>query len=207
MYPDILSLEQRKLLPLLQSFRREFYLVGGTALALQIGHRMSIDFDLFKPIPFSSKKILTKLSTYQTQYKVTRRVSEQLNLNILGVKMTFFEYPYNIEHPINLDKIITMPTLLTLAAMKAFALGRRAKWKDYVDLYFLLRDYFSLSDIVHKAETIYSEEFAAKLFYSQLAYHKDIDYTEKVEYMPGYEVNEEVIKAFLIDKALEQMIL
>ena len=48
MHPDILSKEQAELLPLIQQFKREFYLVGGTAIALQIGHRRSIDFDLFK---------------------------------------------------------------------------------------------------------------------------------------------------------------
>jgi len=48
MYPDILSKEQKELLSLMQQFKREFYLVGGTAIALQIGHRRSIDFDMFK---------------------------------------------------------------------------------------------------------------------------------------------------------------
>ena len=48
MHPDILSKEQKELLPLIRQFKREFYLVGGTAIALQVGHRRSIDFDLFK---------------------------------------------------------------------------------------------------------------------------------------------------------------
>ena len=96
-----------------------------------------------------------------------------------------------------------MPDLLTLAAMKAFALGRRSKWKDYVDLYFLIQGYYNINDIIHKAEYIYGQEFSGKLFRSQLAFHKDIDYSEPVEYMNGYEVEDEVIKAFLIDKSLE----
>jgi len=41
-----------------------------------------------------------------------------------------------------------MPDLLTLAAMKAFALGRRSKWKDYVDLYYLIKDFFGINDII-----------------------------------------------------------
>jgi hypothetical protein len=98
-----------------------------------------------------------------------------------------------------------MPDLLTLGAMKAFALGRRSKWKDYLDLYFLLRDYITLEDIIQKAENIYGQEFSAKLFRSQLAFHKDINYSETVEFLPGYEVGEEEVKTFLIDKALIQI--
>ena len=203
MHPEILSPEQRASLPLLKLFKREFYLVGGTAIALQIGHRKSIDFDLFKPVPFNAKKILDKIDKHHCHYKVTRRVSEQLNLSVSNVKFTFFEYPYPIETPIDFDKTLRMPDLLTLAAMKAFALGRRSKWKDYVDLYYLIKEHFSVSDIIQKAAIIYGQEFSGKLFRSQLAYHKDIDYSESVEYLDEYEEKEEVIKAFLVEKALE----
>jgi hypothetical protein len=61
MCPEILNPDQTELLPLLKLFRREFYLVGGTAIALQLGHRESIDFDLFKATPFSSKKKFVKV--------------------------------------------------------------------------------------------------------------------------------------------------
>lgn len=56
MHPQILSNEQKDLLNLVSNFRKEFYLVGGTAIALQIGHRQSIDFDLFKLKTFNRKK-------------------------------------------------------------------------------------------------------------------------------------------------------
>jgi len=125
MCPEILSKEQKDLLPLIKLFHREFYLVGGTAIAMQIGHRKSIDFDLFKATPFNSKKILNKISTQNYRYNITRRVEEQLNLTIFDVQITFFEYPYTIETTLDFDKIFRMPDLLTLAAMKAFALGKR----------------------------------------------------------------------------------
>jgi hypothetical protein len=75
--------------------------------------------------------------------------------------------------------------------------------KDYVDLFFLLRGRFSLPEISDRAETVFGVEFSAKLFRSQLSYHKDIDYSEKVDFMPGFEIAPETVKAFLIDKALE----
>ncbi|MDR1937617.1 MAG: nucleotidyl transferase AbiEii/AbiGii toxin family protein [Tannerellaceae bacterium] len=203
MHPEILSTEQNSLLPLLKLFRREFYLVGGTAIALQIGHRKSIDFDLFKSSPLNTRKILDKISVNNYRFIVTRRVREQLNLTVLNVKMTFFEYPYPIESNVDFNSIFRMPDLLALAAMKAFALGRRSKWKDYVDMYFILRSHFEIEDIVHKAESIYGQEFSGKLFRSQLAYHADIDYTEGVDFLEGNEVEPEEVKAFLINKSLD----
>jgi hypothetical protein len=117
--------------------------------------------------------------------------------------MTFFEYPYPVEATVNFDKTFRMPDLLSLAAMKAFALGRRSKWKDYVDLYFILKNYFGINQIVQKAESLFEQEFSGKLFRSQLAYHSDIDYSEEVEFLPGFETDETTIKNFLIDRALE----
>ena len=73
-------------------------------------------------------------------------------------------------------------------------------------MYFLLRDRFSLSEIIHKAEAIFGAEFSAKLFCGQLAYHADIDYAEAVDFMPGFEVDAETVKAFLIDRALEGLV-
>jgi hypothetical protein len=119
--------------------------------------------------------------------------------------MTFFEYPYPIEANVDFEKTVRMPDLLALAAMKAFALGRRSKWKDYVDLYFLLKNYFEIDDIIQKAENIFSNEFSGKLFKAQLSFHSDINYSEEVEYLPGYETPQDEIKAFLIDKALEEI--
>ncbi len=96
-----------------------------------------------------------------------------------------------------------MPAILDISAMKAFALGRRAKWKDYVDLYFVLKNFHSLQEISMKATSLYGESlFSERQFRQQLAFHKDINYTEEVEYMPGYFVDEQEIKSFLIDQAL-----
>jgi len=104
-----------------------------------------------------------------------------------------------------LEGVFSMPSLLSLSAMKAFALGRRAKWKDYVDLYFMLNGYFSVKDITIEAKRIFGQLYSEKIFRGQLAYHKDINYTEPVEYMPGFEVAEQVIKDFLIDKSLQEI--
>ena len=91
-------------------------------------------------------------------------LEEQLNLTITGVKFTFFEYQYPIEANCKFDNIVKLPDLLNLAIMKAFALGRRSKWKDYVDLYFILKDYYTVEQIVKASENIYGQLFSEKLF-------------------------------------------
>lgn len=205
MHAEVLMADQIGLLPVLKLFRKEFYLVGGTAIALQLGHRRSIDFDMFTLKPFGSKRVLNVLTKAGKKAHVTRRVSEQLNLVIDGVTLTFFEYPYAVEAAVS-DDVFRMPDLLSLAAMKAFALGRRSKWKDYVDLFFLLRDSFKLAEIERQAGTIFGDEFSAKLFRAQLSFHADIDYTETVDFMPGFAVDPETIRAFLVDRSLEDVI-
>lgn len=201
MHDEILNVAQLKLLPLLEQFSKEFYLVGGTAIALQIGHRQSIDFDLFTFKPFGARRILNVLDQAGKSYVVTRRVSEQLNLVVDQVNLTFFEYPYAVKAEVEHD-VFRMPDLLSLAAMKAFALGRRAKWKDYVDLFFLLRDKLTLREICDKADGLFSDLFSERLFRGQLAYHVDINYREPVIYMPGFEVASEEIQEFLIEQSL-----
>lgn len=202
MYKEVLNADQVELLPLLKEFKREFYLVGGTAIALQIGHRRSIDFDLFKFSPLKHKAIVTKISNYKFQSSITRRVTEQLNITINNVKFTFYQYPFNIPANMVFEGNIKMPDLIHLAAMKAYALGRRSKWKDYVDLYFFIKHHFTISEISAKASELFSDMFSEKLFRAQLTYFEDINYSEQIEYI-GSPVPEDEIKAFLIDKATE----
>lgn len=202
MHKEILNNDQLELLPLLKEFKREFYLVGGTAIALYIGHRRSIDFDLFKPKSFNAKKIITKLDTHHLKYKVTRNVSEQLNLILSDVKFTFFEYPFPVKPEIKFGDYIKIPSLLDLAAMKAYALGRRSKWKDYVDLYFILKNHYSIKQISQRADEIFGQLFSEKLFRAQLCYFKDIDYTEEVEYLIKAVSNAEV-KDFLTEQTTD----
>ena len=205
MHYEILTNKQNELLPFVSGFRRSFYLVGGTAIALHIGHRRSIDFDLFTSKTL--KKSFIKRKVFEQSYNKQTIFDDidQLHFLINEVKTTFFYFPYPVIHKEMLKNIISLPSLITLSAMKAFALGRRAKWKDYVDLYFIIKDYYSINEISSEAKSIFGDLFSEKLFCEQLTYHDDIDYTESVEFMHGFDVNEAEVKSFLIDKSLSQM--
>ncbi|MEK9209375.1 MAG: nucleotidyl transferase AbiEii/AbiGii toxin family protein [Patescibacteria group bacterium] len=202
LHKEILTNEQIGLLPLVKSFSKDFWLVGGTAVALYIGHRRSIDFDLFTAKEFDNQKIRKRILNFHKSLRVVRDENGQYTVMIKGVRFTFLHYPFKINFPKNFNDIIKLPDLLTLAAMKAQALGRRAKWKDYVDLYFIMKRYRGIDKIIKKAKKIFSSEFNEKLFRSQLAYFKDVDYTEKVIYLKGFETGDKTIKKDLVDFSL-----
>lgn len=203
MYKEILNDNQLALLPTMSSFKREYYLVGGTAIALYLGHRRSIDFDLFKYGRIYPKRTLDKLSASGFPFHITRRVEEQINLIINEVKVTFFQYPFQIEPVNHFEDCFRLPSLLQLSAMKAYALGRRSKWKDYVDLYFLLNNEFSISEISSCATQLYGDLFSEKLFRSQLCFFDDIDYSESVDFIIPSPPSEETIKKSLTAIAVQ----
>jgi hypothetical protein len=124
-----------------------------------------------------------------------------MHVIINSVKITFFNYPYEVKHAVNFDEIINIPSLLDLAAMKTYALGGRAKWKDYVDMYFILKEHFSLKELSTRASEIFGSHFNAKLFREQLCFFDDIDYSEKVEFIEN-EIREDIIKDFLTEVSI-----
>ena len=202
MHKEILSENQLELLHLIKQFIREYYLVGGTAIALHIGHRRSIDFDLFKYSTIKPKTIISKITAFNYPYTITRRVSEQVNVTIHDVKFTFFQYLFKIDAKCKFEDYLKLPELIDLAAMKAYALGRRSKWKDYVDLYFILKYHFSIEQISKRAIEIYDQMFSEKLFRAQLSYFMDIDHSEPIDYMVP-SVPDDEIKMYLIDLATD----
>jgi hypothetical protein len=204
LHKEIFTKEQIDLLPVIGSFSENFGLVGGTAIALHIGHRESIDFDMFSYKKFGNlqiRNIITK------QIKIDNVIVDKLGeftILIKGVKITFFHYPFDIKFNTNFGYSIKIPDLLTLGAMKAYALGRRPKWKDYVDLYFIMKDFYKIGEISKKAGNIFGKEFSERMFRNQLAYFDDMDYKERVIWKSGFELPEEEIKKSLIEFSLEQ---
>ncbi|GAB4535926.1 MAG: nucleotidyl transferase AbiEii/AbiGii toxin family protein [Thermodesulfovibrionia bacterium] len=197
MFKEILTNTQHGLLGLIRLFKNDFYMAGGTAIALHIGHRRSIDFDLFTDKSLDSLKIIRTIKKAGYVVEATlEEVAEELTIVVDGVKITFLEYPFKIKHEVNFDDIITMPDLLTLSAMKAYSLGRRSKWKDYVDLYFILRDHFSIKEISNRAREIFGAVFNERLFREHLCYFEDIDFSETIDFVNDF-VSDMVIKDFL----------
>jgi len=194
---NVLNKKQQALWPLLLKFKNGYGLVGGTAIALQLQHRRSIDFDLF-----SVKKIdraMIRRHIVSLGFKIEQVLvdnTEEYTTIVNGVKLTFLHYPFSIKFTITYQGL-PLADLETLAAMKAYALGRRAKWKDYVDILFIANHFDGLLPIVKAAKKIFASEFNEKIFREQLAYFKDIDYSEEIEYLPGQALSDLLVKKSL----------
>ena len=203
MHTKILSQKQTDLLPFINNFSSDYYLVGGTAIALYLSHRESIDFDLFTDKTLKTRSVKSYLKQNNIHYTILHEAYDQLHILINEVKITFFNFPYKIQHKEKFKDIISMPTLIDLSAMKAFAFGGRAKWKDYVDMYFFLKYNFSLNQITDRAKQIFTDAFNKKLFHQQLAYYNDIDYSEPVSFLSETPTDDE-IKQFLTDISITE---
>ncbi len=197
MHKEILSEKQKDILPLIGSFSDNFGLVGGTAIALLIGHRESIDFDLFTEKELNNLEITKKIRKQKNIEHVIVDSKEEFTVIVEGVKITFLNYPYTINYSKKLEDIISLPDILTLGAMKAYALGRRAKWKDYVDLYFITKEYGGVKEVIEKAKEIFKNDFNEKIFRAQLSYFEDIDFSEEVIYRENFKIDDEVVKNWL----------
>jgi len=175
MHPEAISLKRQKIFQKLKNFP-QFYLAGGTALALQIGHRMSDDFDLFTEKDISAVLLETVEKIFkESTIDIIINHSEQLSLIIDQTKVDFVKYPF----PLILGlieyeevKIIKIPEI---AAMKAYTIGRRATYKDYIDLYFIISEkHSSLPEIIKISKEKFKEFFDPRLFLEQLVYLEDI---------------------------------
>lgn len=115
-------------------------LVGGTALALQTGHRKSVDIDLFGKINFEELDIVSLFSSFQTLKTIKK--SKNINIFIINnIKVDFVNYSYPwIEPELKIDNI-RIAGEKDIAAMKLAAVTGRGSRKDFVDIYFLLKHY------------------------------------------------------------------
>lgn len=130
-------------LPVLESF----FLVGGTALALQLGHRKSIDLDLFTPEPFNNTILIDALVVADFEVNIELEESNMLITNIEGIKVDFVKMSYPILFPTLLTEGVRMLELRDIAPMKLKAIAQRGSKKDFFDVHFLL-DHFSLETMI-----------------------------------------------------------
>ena len=130
---------------------QQFNLVGGTSLSLQIGHRISIDLDLFTFEDYDSQTLIKALESLgEVDILVDKPPFLQVRLD--NLKMDFLKFPYPLVKEYNEIEGVRLVKLDLIAVMKFLAIARRGVKKDFVDLYFLLEKY-SITEIVRIFET------------------------------------------------------
>jgi len=125
---------------------KHFNLVGGTALALQIGHRVSIDIDLFGNCEIDEIAVLDQLNACGPVH-VLKKSKNILICSVQGIKVDIVNYSYPILENTLISDGIRMVGLKDIAAMKMNAIAGHGSKKDFIDVYYLLQ-YFTLEVMI-----------------------------------------------------------
>jgi predicted nucleotidyltransferase component of viral defense system len=169
--PDTQSL----LLELIDScnFLHKYVLCGGSALALYMCHRKSEDLDFFTYNGnFDKTEIIDYLNSLENT-QIINQTSSQIDCLANGVKLTFFNANWSFLKPSKVQRF-NLASLNSIAAMKVNVLFLRAKYRDYYDLYFLVKEGMSLKE-VFKAGLFVMPNITFKLFATALIYVDDIE--------------------------------
>ena len=153
---------------------QNFYLAGGTALALQLGHRESIDLDWFSQTDFSNSVIKEKLPQLG-KVEIIGEEEGTVNAVLDGVKLSFLRYRYPLVFPLVMFGKVKLADERDIAAMKIDAASSRGSKKDFIDIYFLLKKY-SLAELIGVFEQKYKGITYNKLhILKSLVYFADAD--------------------------------
>lgn len=174
-----------------------FNMVGGTALSLQLGHRISIDIDLFSQVDFDSKQLASYL---EKKYKLseTKTINNGIFGFINGVKLDLIAHKYPIIYPIQNLEGIRMVSLQEIGAMKLNAIVQNgSRYKDFVDMYFLL-EHFPLKLFTDAYEKKYAPDASGIIARNGLIYFEDIDYSVSIRIL-NHQLSKEKIQERLKD--------
>jgi len=200
MYWQVLGKKQINLLKKLKFLKNYgFYLAGGTALALQIGHRTSVDFDFYTQRKFDSRKLREEFDERFKNVQEIYIAKDTLELSVNGVEVSFFRYPYPfIKSPQEIEGIL-LASIEDISAMKILAISQRGKKRDFIDIYFLIKK-LGLKRIFEFVKKKYPK-FNIYLGLQGLVYFKDADEDpEKERYKLLKKISWSKIKKFITEE-------
>ena len=179
MHPEILSANQLNILKKLNFLPSGMYLAGGTALALQLGHRTSLDLDFYTKSHFDGNALLGQFRKKFSRVTISRNLKDTLIVDIEGVSFSAFYYQYDLLKPTSLYTTIQVASVEDIAAMKMTAVSMRGKSRDFIDVYYLLRK-FSLKEILAFTLKKYPM-YQSMAILKGLIYFEDADSEEDVK--------------------------
>jgi hypothetical protein len=176
---DILPPAQQRLWAELDTTPDEFALYGGTALALRLGHRVSVDFDFFTPTEFRAADLRARIP-YLARGQLLQDAPNTLTMMLDRggpVQVSFFGVPRlgQVEpHETIAGRDIKVASLIDLSGTKAAVVYRRAEPKDYFDIHALLTQAkIPLPVMLAAAQAIYGDEFSPLISLKAISYHDD----------------------------------
>ena len=142
MHLEILDSRRQKLFARLTfTAKLDLYLAGGTALAFHLGHRRSVDFDFYRVQKFARGELLESFAQElgQDEVEIVRNWDNTLEINIEDIHLSCFHYRYSLLEPTIDLQGVKIASVNDIAAMKMVALVQRAKVRDYIDIYYLIK--------------------------------------------------------------------
>lgn len=199
---DILNGKRSSIVSRLLHFHDRFYLAGGTGLALQLGHRISEDFDFFTSSNFNNDALLGEINKLFYEYSVSVIQNEKDTLTVLlndEIKISFFKLNYVNVLPLLEAGSFKLAQIQEIGIMKLLALPR-ALYKDYVDLYFILKEH-SLSALIDLAK-LKHPDFNPSIYLKCLLSYEDVDLLPVI-FTIGKAITETEVFNFLEKQTLE----
>ena len=177
MFEQVIQGDTKAILALLEKsgIIQKAYLAGGTALALQLGHRISYDLDFFTQEEFDEQALLPeieKISNFQLERLAWRTILGKFK----DVKFSIFYYKYPLLYSAKKFGMINITDTRDIAAMKIAAIASRGTKRDFVDLYFICRETMSLLDVIR----VYDEKYR-NLAATEIHIMKSLIYFEDAE--------------------------
>ncbi len=167
------------------TFLDKYVLVGGSALSMHLCHRKSEDLDFFTyEDSFNKQEIFNYVKTFKNK-EILHQTDEQIDLLLDGVKVTFFNAKWGFLRPIKIQKF-NLSSLESIAAMKVNVLFLRAKYRDYYDIYNLVKNGMGLKKIFECSLNVL-EGINFKLFVVALLYTDDIE-DDNIGYLEPSEI-------------------
>ncbi|PIR62759.1 MAG: hypothetical protein COU65_01715 [Candidatus Pacebacteria bacterium CG10_big_fil_rev_8_21_14_0_10_42_12] len=173
-----------------------YYLAGGTACALHIGHRISYDLDFFSQTPATPEQIRQELMSIG-DVKIDQNDQGTFNGQLGDTKISFFIYPYPLLKPAEIYSEVKVASLDDLVCMKLEAMSSRGVKRDFVDLFFLFQKY-SLEEALKLFDQKFSEQnVSSSHVIKSLIYFSDAENDPDPNMLVDYDWNE--VKSFFVE--------
>lgn len=197
---DILDSKRKSILPLFKHFKDDgFYLAGGTGLALQLGHRDSIDFDFFKNGDYDTATLIKKIESVFKNHELSITQHDKNTVSCIiddTIKLSFFGYNYELIELLNNTEYFDIASIEDIACMKLTTIMSRAVEKDYVDLYFILQN-LSLDDLLESCRKKY-RSLDEILILKSLTFFDDVQ-NEHINFKEKHKISLKQIKKYFME--------
>lgn len=172
---ELLNKNQLEVFNKLSVFKKKLILAGGTSLSIQLKHRYSFDFDLFQTKPIHPKDIHLLRKTVDIKTIVFKSSDMVISKLKNDVNLSLVYYWFKPLYRLIDAKSLYLYDFRDIVLDKAHTIGRRATWRDYFDLFYILKNnLYSIDEIAINAKKKFGVEFSLEQFLSQLTYYDDL---------------------------------